>query len=108
MADSGPIVVLEESGALEAILNIPEATPAPARVGYLVRLHAEGLAEPLESRIQRVNPRVDAETRIDDSVSTSFAWGVARSIGSVDLTGSVAKDLSPSDLFVTLDLRVRL
>lgn len=63
MTDSGPIVVLQESSTLEAILDIPEASPAPVRVGDVVRLHAEGLAEPLESRVDRVNPRIDAQTR---------------------------------------------
>ena len=63
MTDSGPIVVLQESSTLEAILDIPEASPAPVRVGDVVRLYAEGLAEPLGSRVDRVNPRIDAQTR---------------------------------------------
>jgi RND family efflux transporter MFP subunit len=63
MTGQGPILVLQESGALEAILNVPEATPVPVRVGDPVRLFVEGLADPLEARIERVSGRVDPGTR---------------------------------------------
>jgi RND family efflux transporter MFP subunit len=63
MAGSSPILVLQESGALEAILNVPEATPVPVRVGDPVRLFVEGLADPVEASIERVSSRVDPGTR---------------------------------------------
>jgi len=63
MAGQGPILVLQESGALEAILNVPEATPLPVRVGDPVRLFVEGLADPVEAKIERVSSRVDPGTR---------------------------------------------
>lgn len=63
LADAGPVVVLQESGALEAILNVPEATPVPVRTGDAVRIFVEGLAEPIETRVARVSERVDPATR---------------------------------------------
>jgi membrane fusion protein (multidrug efflux system) len=63
MAGPGPVVVLQESGALVVVLNIPEAAPVPVRAGSLVRLFAEGLAAPLETRVDRVSERVDPDTR---------------------------------------------
>jgi len=63
MAGSSPILVLQESGALEAILDVPEATPVAVRVGDPVRLFVEGLADPLETKIERVSGRVDPGTR---------------------------------------------
>ena len=62
MAGPAPILVLQESGALEAVLAIPDAWPAPVRAGDVVRLFIEGLAEPLQTRIDRVSDRVDPET----------------------------------------------
>jgi RND family efflux transporter MFP subunit len=63
MAGQEPILVLQESGALEAILNVPEATPVAVRAGDAVRLFVEGLADPLEAKIERVSGRVDPGTR---------------------------------------------
>jgi RND family efflux transporter MFP subunit len=63
MAGQSPILVLQESGALEAILDVPEATPVPVRVGDPVRLFVEGLADPVEAKIERVSGRVDPGTR---------------------------------------------
>ena len=62
MAGPAPILVLQETGALEAVLAIPDAWPAPVRAGAEVRLYVEGLAEPLVTRIDRVSDRVDPET----------------------------------------------
>lgn len=61
---AGPeaIVVLQESGVLEAILDVPEA-PIPVRVGDLIRLYLQGVTEPLEAQVTSVNDRVDSETR---------------------------------------------
>jgi multidrug efflux system membrane fusion protein len=62
MAGAAPILVLQETGALEAVLAIPDAWPAPVRAGDEVRLYVEGLPEPLETRIDRISDRVDPET----------------------------------------------
>jgi len=62
MAGPAPILVLQETGALEAVLAIPDAWPAPVRAGDKVSLYVEGLASPLETRIDRVSDRVDPET----------------------------------------------
>ena len=62
MAGPAPILVLQETGALEAVLAIPDAWPAPVRTGAEVRLYVEGLGEPLLTRIDRVSDRVDPET----------------------------------------------
>jgi HlyD family secretion protein len=63
MAGAGPILVLQESGALEAILNVPEAAPVAVRAGDPVRLFVEGGAEPIESTVASVSQRVDPGTR---------------------------------------------
>ena len=63
MAGPEPIVVLQESGALEAVLDIPEAAPVPVRPGARVRLFAEGRGEPIESRVSRVSDRIEDDTR---------------------------------------------
>ena len=63
LAGTRPVLVLQESGALEAILDVPEATPVPVRVGAPVRLFVEGLADPIETAVARVNDRVDPDTR---------------------------------------------
>ena len=62
MAGLGPILMLQETGSLEAVLAIPDAWPAPVRTGAEVRLYVEGLSEPLLTRIDRVSDRVDPET----------------------------------------------
>jgi RND family efflux transporter MFP subunit len=63
MAGPERVVVLQESGALVVVLNIPEAASIPVRAGSAVRLFAEGLAAPLETRVDRVSERVDPDTR---------------------------------------------
>jgi RND family efflux transporter MFP subunit len=63
MAGQGPILVLQEAGAFEAILNVPEATPVAVRVGDPVQLFVEGVADPIRTRIERVSKRVDPGTR---------------------------------------------
>jgi RND family efflux transporter MFP subunit len=63
LAGPAAIVVLQESGVLEAILDVPEASPIPVRVGDLIHLHPQGATEPLEVRVTSVNDRVDPETR---------------------------------------------
>ncbi len=85
LADAGPVLVLQESGALEAILNIPESTPVAVRVGDPVRLFVEGRAEPIETVVARVSERVDPATRtyevrcaVDDPVRGVKAGSYAR------------------------------
>jgi RND family efflux transporter MFP subunit len=63
MAGPEPILVLQESGALEAVLDIPAAAPAPVQPGARVRLFAEGRADPIETRVSRVSARIEANTR---------------------------------------------
>jgi RND family efflux transporter MFP subunit len=63
MAGQGPILVLQESGALEAILNVPEATPVAVRAGDPLRLFVEGLPDPIEAAVTSVSQRVDPATR---------------------------------------------
>jgi HlyD family secretion protein len=63
MAGQGPILVLQESAALEAILNVPEATPVAVRAGDSVRLFVEGLPDPIDSTVASVSQRVDPATR---------------------------------------------
>jgi RND family efflux transporter MFP subunit len=63
MVAGAAVVVLQESGVLEAILSIPEAARAPVRDGDAVRLFIDGLGEPLETRIVQTSDRVDPQTR---------------------------------------------
>jgi len=63
MVGPEPILVLQETGALEVVLAIPEAWPARVRAGDAIQLYVEGLAEPIETRVHRVSERVDAEAR---------------------------------------------
>lgn len=63
MAGTQPIIVLQESGVLEVVLNIPEATLVPVRSGDAVRVFAPGLATPVVTRVTRVSDRVDPATR---------------------------------------------
>ena len=63
MAGQGAILVLQESGALEAILSVPEATPVAVRTGDAVRLFVEGLPDPIEASVASVSQRVDPATR---------------------------------------------
>jgi RND family efflux transporter MFP subunit len=63
MAGPDPVVVLQEGGPLVAVLNIPEATLVPVRVGAPMRLHAAGLSAPIETTVDRVSERVDPLTR---------------------------------------------
>ncbi|MED5262826.1 MAG: efflux RND transporter periplasmic adaptor subunit [Myxococcota bacterium] len=57
------ILVLAETSRLKAVLDVPEVTPVPVRVGDEVRVWIEGSPRPFETRIDRVNRRLDPETR---------------------------------------------
>jgi membrane fusion protein (multidrug efflux system) len=63
MEGQGAILVVQERGALEAILNVPEATPVAVRAGDPVRLFVEGLPDPIEATVGSVSQRVDPGTR---------------------------------------------
>jgi RND family efflux transporter MFP subunit len=63
LAGAAPILVLQESGALEAILDVPETTPIAVRVGQPVRVFAQGSGEPLATTVTRVSDRIDPRTR---------------------------------------------
>jgi RND family efflux transporter MFP subunit len=57
------VVVLQESGILEAVLDIPEASRAAVGEGDTVRLFLDELPEPLEAEICSVSARIDAQSR---------------------------------------------
>ncbi len=57
------ILVLAETSRLEAVLDVPEVTPVPVRVGDEVHVWIEGSPRPFETRIDRINRRLDPETR---------------------------------------------
>lgn len=63
MAGSSPVLVLQESDALVAIIDVPEATPIAVRVGDPVELLVEALDRPLATRVERVSDRIDPATR---------------------------------------------
>ncbi len=63
VAGMEPILVIQEQHALEVILDVPEATPVPVRVGDAAMLFVEGLAAPIAIEIDRVAGRVDPHTR---------------------------------------------
>lgn len=63
LASGDPIIVLQESGALQAVLNVPEASLVPVRVGNPVLLFVEGIPEPLRVAVTRVSDRVQPDTR---------------------------------------------
>jgi RND family efflux transporter MFP subunit len=58
-----PVVVLQESGELEAVLDVPEASRVAVRRGDRVRLWAEELPDPLESEVSAVSRLIDPRTR---------------------------------------------
>ncbi len=63
MAGAAAVLVLQESGALEVVLDVPEATVAPVREGDRVELRVEGLTGAVVTRVRSVSRRVDPDTR---------------------------------------------
>ncbi len=65
MAAPGPqgVVVLQETSALEAVIDIPEASPLRVRPGDPARLFVEGSAEPLAAAVGAVSDRIDPASR---------------------------------------------
>lgn len=63
MSTGAPVLVVQERGALEFIVDVPEAAAAPVRPGDGVRLFAEGVADAIQTEVERVSARVDPQTR---------------------------------------------
>jgi len=110
MAGPAPILVLQETGALEAVLDIPDAWPAPVRAGAEVRLYVEGLAEPLVTRIDRVSARVDPATHtyevrgpVDDPSHTVKAGSYLRA--EVEMSSGKAAPVVARSALLTRDGR---
>jgi RND family efflux transporter MFP subunit len=57
------IVVLQESGELEAIVDVPEASRIAVQPGDRVRIWTEELPAPLESEVRAVSRAIDPRTR---------------------------------------------
>jgi RND family efflux transporter MFP subunit len=79
------VVVVQESGVLEAVLDVPESSQISVRPDDPVRLWIEGHPEPLESRVASVNRRIDERTRtyavrvpVDDPEQTIKAGSFVR------------------------------
>lgn len=66
MATVGPgaaVVVLQESDALVAVVDVPEASLATVRPGDAARLRVEGVAKPIGATVASVSDRIDPATR---------------------------------------------
>lgn len=57
------VLVLQESGELEAKATIPESKLSLVRVGDPVLIHVEGLAAPIQTEISAVGDAIDPATR---------------------------------------------
>jgi RND family efflux transporter MFP subunit len=57
------VVVLQESGELEARATIPESRLSLVRVGDPALIHIEGIAAPIQTEIQSVSDAIDPATR---------------------------------------------
>jgi RND family efflux transporter MFP subunit len=57
------VVVLQETGVLEARAAISEASLAHVQVGDRARLHLEGFRDPIETRVATVGDTIDTATR---------------------------------------------
>jgi RND family efflux transporter MFP subunit len=57
------VAVLQESGELEAIVDVPEASRIAVRPGDRVRIWTEELPDPLESEVRAVSRAIDPRTR---------------------------------------------
>jgi RND family efflux transporter MFP subunit len=110
LAGNEALLVILESGALEAILNVPESTPVPVRAGDPVRLFVEGRAEPIETRVARVSERVDPDTRtyevrcpVDDPSAGVKAGSYARA--ELEATRDAPQPAVPRSAVLTRDGR---
>ena len=82
MAGPQPVIVLQESGALEVVLNIPEATLVPVGVGDAVSVFSAGLPAPIRTSVTRVSDRVDPATRTVEVRAPVTSEGGALKAGS--------------------------
>ena len=57
------VVVLQESGELEARATIPESRLSLVRIGDPVLIHVEGIAAPIQTEVQAVADAIDQATR---------------------------------------------
>ena len=57
------VVVLQESGELEARATIPESRLSLVRVGDPALIHIEGIAAPIQTEVQSVSDAIDPATR---------------------------------------------
>jgi RND family efflux transporter MFP subunit len=57
------VAVLQESGELEAIVDVPESSRVAVRPGDRVRIWTEELPAPLESEVRAVSRAIDPRTR---------------------------------------------
>lgn len=57
------VLVLQESGQLEARASIPESQLAQVRVGDAAEIHVEGLPAPIRTRVSAVGDVIDPATR---------------------------------------------
>lgn len=57
------VAVLQESGELEAIVDVPEASRISVRPGDRMRIWTEELPNPLESEVRAVSRAIDPRTR---------------------------------------------
>ncbi|MFI5321594.1 MAG: efflux RND transporter periplasmic adaptor subunit [Myxococcota bacterium] len=110
LAGAAPILVLQESGALEAILDVPETTPIAVRAGHAVRLFAQGSAEPLATTVTRVSERIDPSTRtyevhclVSDPSGAVKAGSYARA--EITAVRESAQPVAPRSAVVTRDGR---
>jgi membrane fusion protein, multidrug efflux system len=110
LAGTSPILVLQESGALEAILDVPETTPIAVRVGHPVRLFAQGVAEPIVTEVTRVSERIDPSTRtyevrclVVDASGAVKAGTYARA--EITATREAPQPVAPRSAVVTRDGR---
>jgi RND family efflux transporter MFP subunit len=110
LAGAAPVLVLQESGALEAILDVPETTPIAVRAGHAVRLFAQGVAEPLITQVTRVSERIDPSTRtyevrclVVDPSGAVKAGSYARA--EITATREAPQPVAPRSAVVTRDGR---
>ncbi|HEU4428326.1 MAG TPA: efflux RND transporter periplasmic adaptor subunit [Myxococcota bacterium] len=110
LAGNAPILVLQESGALEAILDVPETTPIAVRAGQPVRLFVQGVAEPLVTEVTRVSERIDPSTRtyqvrctLRDADGAAKAGSYARA--EITASRETPQPVAPRSALVTRDGR---
>ncbi|MBM4383727.1 MAG: efflux RND transporter periplasmic adaptor subunit [Deltaproteobacteria bacterium] len=110
LAGAAPVLVLQESGALEAILDVPETTPITVRAGHAVRLFAQGVADPIVTEVTRVSERIDPSTRtyevrclVRDASGAVKAGSYARA--EITATRESPQPVAPRSAVVTRDGR---